>query len=44
LTARDGTELIFTVYNLSNRTVLNQRRAMDNLIYRFFQCGSRLSS
>jgi D-alanyl-D-alanine carboxypeptidase/D-alanyl-D-alanine-endopeptidase (penicillin-binding protein 4) len=44
VTARDGTELIFTVYNLSDRTKLNQRRAMDNLVYRFFQCGSRLSS
>lgn len=42
--ARDGTELIFTVYNLSNQTRLNQRRAMDNLVYRFFQCGARLSA
>lgn len=44
LTARDNTELIFTVYNLSDRTRINQRKAMDNLIYRFFQCGARLSS
>lgn len=43
LTARDKTELIFTVYNLSDQTKLNQRRAMDNLIYRFYQCGARLS-
>jgi serine-type D-Ala-D-Ala carboxypeptidase/endopeptidase (penicillin-binding protein 4) len=44
VTARDGTELIFTVYNLSDKTILNQRRAMDNLVYRFFQCGAGLSS
>lgn len=44
ITARDGTELVFTVYNLSDKTKLSQRRAMDRLIYRFFQCGSRLSS
>ena len=43
MTARDQTELIFTVYNLSEQTRLNQRRAMDNLIYRFYQCGARLS-
>ena len=44
LTARDKTELIFTVYNLGERMKLNQRRAMDNLIYRFFQCGAKLSN
>lgn len=43
ITARDQTELIFTVYNLGDRMKLSQRRAMDNLIYRFFQCGARLS-
>jgi D-alanyl-D-alanine carboxypeptidase/D-alanyl-D-alanine-endopeptidase (penicillin-binding protein 4) len=43
LTARDKTELIFTVYNLNDRVKLSQRRAMDNLVYRFFQCGARLS-
>jgi D-alanyl-D-alanine carboxypeptidase/D-alanyl-D-alanine-endopeptidase (penicillin-binding protein 4) len=44
LTARDKTELIFTVYNLGERVNLQQRRAMDNLIYRFFQCGAKLSN
>lgn len=43
LTARDGTELIFTVYNLSERARLVQRNAMDNLVYRFYQCGAKLS-
>lgn len=44
MTARDQTELIFTVYNLGERVKFNQRRAMDNLVYRFFQCGARLSN
>lgn len=43
LTARDGTELIFTVYNLSPRATFNNRVAMDNLVYRLFQCGAKLS-
>jgi D-alanyl-D-alanine carboxypeptidase/D-alanyl-D-alanine-endopeptidase (penicillin-binding protein 4) len=43
LTARDGTELIFTVYNLSEKARLTQRDAMDNLVYRFYQCGAKLS-
>jgi D-alanyl-D-alanine carboxypeptidase/D-alanyl-D-alanine-endopeptidase (penicillin-binding protein 4) len=43
LKARDGTELIFTVYNLSERARLTQRNAMDNLVYRFYQCGAKLS-
>jgi D-alanyl-D-alanine carboxypeptidase/D-alanyl-D-alanine-endopeptidase (penicillin-binding protein 4) len=43
LTARDGTELIFTVYNLSPRATFNNRQAMDNLVYRLFQCGAKLS-
>ena len=44
LTARDGTELIFSVYNLTDRATFNQRQAMDNLVYRFYQCGARLSN
>jgi D-alanyl-D-alanine carboxypeptidase/D-alanyl-D-alanine-endopeptidase (penicillin-binding protein 4) len=43
LTARDGTPLIFTVYNLSPRATLKQRNAMDNLVYRFYQCGANLT-
>jgi D-alanyl-D-alanine carboxypeptidase/D-alanyl-D-alanine-endopeptidase (penicillin-binding protein 4) len=44
LTARDGTELIFTVYNLSPVATFNNRVAMDNLVYRLFQCGAKLSA
>jgi D-alanyl-D-alanine carboxypeptidase/D-alanyl-D-alanine-endopeptidase (penicillin-binding protein 4) len=44
LTAKDGTELIFTVYNLADRANANHRLAMDNLVYRFYQCGASLSS
>lgn len=44
LTARDGTELIFSVYNLTDKATFNQRQAMDNLVYRFYQCGARLSN
>ncbi|QKJ25705.1 D-alanyl-D-alanine carboxypeptidase/D-alanyl-D-alanine-endopeptidase [Aquiluna borgnonia] len=43
LTARDGTKLIFTVYNLAPSVGYNQRLAMDNLVYRFYQCGASLS-
>jgi D-alanyl-D-alanine carboxypeptidase/D-alanyl-D-alanine-endopeptidase (penicillin-binding protein 4) len=43
LKARDGSELIFTVYNLSERARLTQRNALDNLVYRFYQCGAKLS-
>jgi hypothetical protein len=35
--------LIFTVYNLSKKANFNQRQAMDNLVYRFYQCGAKLS-
>lgn len=44
LTARDGTELIFTVFNLADRANANHRLAMDNLVYRFYQCGASLNS
>jgi len=36
--------LIFTVYNLAERANANHRLAMDNLVYRFYQCGASLSS
>jgi D-alanyl-D-alanine carboxypeptidase/D-alanyl-D-alanine-endopeptidase (penicillin-binding protein 4) len=42
LTAKDGTELIFTVYNLTDKANANHRLAMDNLVYRFYQCGAML--
>ena len=44
ITAKDGTELIFTVYNLADRANANHRLAMDNLVYRFYQCGASLTS
>ncbi len=44
LTAKDGTELIFTIYNLADRANANHRIAMDNLVYRFYQCGASLTS
>lgn len=43
MTARDGTELIFTVYNLAPRATFNNRLAMDNLVYRLYQCGAKLA-
>ena len=44
LTARDGTKLRFTVYNLGESVGYNNRQAMDNLVYRFYQCGAKLSN
>ncbi len=41
--AKDGSELIFTVFNLTPRASFNQRQAMDNLVYRFYLCGVSLS-
>lgn len=43
MTASDGSELIFTVYNLSESARISQRGALDNLVYRFYQCGARLA-
>lgn len=44
ITAQDGTELIFTVYNLADRVNIRNRYALDDLVYRFYQCGANLSS
>ncbi len=44
LTARDGTPLQFTVYNLADKVSYNNRQAMDNLVYRFYQCGAKLTN
>jgi D-alanyl-D-alanine carboxypeptidase/D-alanyl-D-alanine-endopeptidase (penicillin-binding protein 4) len=44
LTARDGTKLQFTVYNLAEKVGYNNRQAMDNLVYRFYQCGAKLTN
>ena len=43
LKARDGSNLIFTVFNLDKTVGYNQRLAMDNLVYRFYQCGANLT-
>ena len=43
LTARDGTELIFTVYNLAPKVSIQNKLAMDNLVYRLYQCGAKLT-
>jgi D-alanyl-D-alanine carboxypeptidase/D-alanyl-D-alanine-endopeptidase (penicillin-binding protein 4) len=44
LKAKDGTDLIFTVYNLKENATANHRLAMDNLVYRFYQCGANLTN
>jgi serine-type D-Ala-D-Ala carboxypeptidase/endopeptidase (penicillin-binding protein 4) len=40
--AADGTDLIFTTYNLWNTVSFENRAAMDRLVNGFFKCGSRL--
>jgi D-alanyl-D-alanine carboxypeptidase/D-alanyl-D-alanine-endopeptidase (penicillin-binding protein 4) len=42
--AKDGTDLIFTVYNLGNSVNYKNRAAMDALVHGFFRCGASLSS
>ena len=42
--AQDGTELIFTVYNLWNTVSYENRAAMDKLVYGFYRCGAALSN
>ena len=42
--AADGTDLIFTTYNLWNTVSFENRAAMDRLVFGFYKCGSRLSS
>jgi len=42
--AKDGTDLIFTVYNLGNGVTYKNRAAMDALVHGFFRCGASLSS
>lgn len=44
LTARDGTPLQFTVFNLADKVAYNNRQALDNLVYRFYQCGANLTN
>lgn len=42
--AKDGTDLIFTVYNLGNSVTYKNRAALDALVHGFFRCGASLSS
>lgn len=42
LTAKDGTELVFTVYNLNSSVNLKNRAALDELVFGFYRCGSQL--
>jgi D-alanyl-D-alanine carboxypeptidase/D-alanyl-D-alanine-endopeptidase (penicillin-binding protein 4) len=42
--AQDGTDLIFTVYNLWTSVSYENRAAMDKLVYGFYRCGSALSN
>ena len=38
----DGSQLIFTVYNLANSVAIKNRDAMDELVMGFFGCGANL--
>ncbi|MEY4989858.1 MAG: D-alanyl-D-alanine carboxypeptidase/D-alanyl-D-alanine-endopeptidase [Actinomycetota bacterium] len=42
--AQDGTDLIFTVYNLWNKVSYENRAAMDKLVFGFYRCGAALSN
>lgn len=42
--AQDGTDLIFTVYNLWNTVSYENRAAMDKLVFGFYKCGAALSN
>ncbi len=44
LTAKDGTELVFTVYNLNSSVNLKNRAALDELVFGFYRCGSQLTN
>lgn len=44
LKAKDGTELVFTVYNLNSSVNLKNRAALDELVYGFYRCGSSLTN
>lgn len=44
LEAKDGTELVFTVYNLNSSVNLKNRAAMDELVFGFYRCGANLAN
>jgi serine-type D-Ala-D-Ala carboxypeptidase/endopeptidase (penicillin-binding protein 4) len=41
--AKDGTDLIFSVFNLGKKVRSSNRVAMDNLVFGFYRCGARLT-
>ena len=43
MTASDGTELVFAVYNLGDVSIPN-REGLDELVYGIYECGAELSN
>ena len=43
MTARDGTELVFAVYNLGDVSIPN-REALDEFVYGIYDCGADLGN
>lgn len=43
MTAKDGTELVFAVYNLGDVSIPN-REALDELVYGIYDCGADLGN
>ena len=41
--AKDGTDLIFSVFNLGKKVSATHRVAMDNLVFGFYKCGANLT-
>lgn len=41
--AKDGTDLIFSVFNLGKKVTSTNRVAMDNLVFGFYKCGANLT-
>lgn len=42
ITAKDGSELAFSVFNLGSRVSAKHRVALDNLVYGLYKCGAKL--
>ena len=40
--AKDGTDLIFSVFNLGKKVTATNRVALDNLVFGFYKCGANL--
>jgi hypothetical protein len=43
MTAKDGTDLVFAVYNLGDVSIPN-REALDELVYGIYDCGADLGN